>query len=113
MGRAVFGILHGIGSRVEGAGGVAIHGYMVGVSIAAGFVKCDQHLRAELANDSDQLAYHLGCASLRQAARVLIFRGAGHARIAIIQEPQVMHAEHFSRRAHLALAHLAQVFGRG
>ena len=67
-----------------------------------------QHLVAMTSANADDI----GSAGLRKGARVLVFRRSGHAGVAVAQEPETLHSQHFSRRAHLTLAHLAQVLRR-
>src|SRR5260370_2365897 len=105
-------VLYVVGCCVECASGVLINGDMIGMPIASGFVECDEDLRAELTNDSNQLADYLGGPGMNECMRVLIRCSIFHAGIAISQEPEVVYMQDLSGCTHLSLSYLPQAFGR-
>src|SRR5579883_2157776 len=85
---------------------------MVRVPVATGFVESDNDLGAELANNRDNFSDYFSWIGLHQRARIVILRRAGHARITIAEEPELLYSQFMSSRAHLPFAHLAQRFRR-
>jgi hypothetical protein len=68
----------------EGGDGVGMDGKVVRVAIAAVGIKGDEGLGTEAADNSYQSGYRLLSRDIHIGGRVFIFRGSGHARVAII-----------------------------
>src|SRR5205823_494528 len=95
-----------------GARLMTIDGDMIRMPVAASFIEGYHHLWAKLANDRDELPHYLGSAGLCKCAWILVLRRTSHTRIAVVQKPQIVHAQHLSRCPHFTRAYLAQIFRR-
>ena len=86
---------------------------MVGVAVTAIGAERQDYMRAQRAHQRDNLACHTFQWRLSKRIRVLILGRAGHPRVLVVKEPQVLDPEHRAGGSHLAFPDLAQVLRRG
>ena len=83
------------------------------MAVAAALVVGHQHLRALLSNQRDQPPDDLVEVGAGEALRVVVLGRADHPGVAVAELDEAADSERAHGLGQLALAHLAQVLGRG
>src|SRR5450432_1780488 len=104
-----FWVLHTIGGRMECTYSIFVHCDMIGMTIAARFIKGDHDLWAKLANDGNHLPNYISRASIHQSLWIVVRWRSSHTRVTIIKKPEMGHRQNIERRPQLILSYLPQI----
>src|SRR5580704_12618966 len=99
-------------SRLDGKQGSAVGLDVIRVAVAAVTVICDHKVRAEAADLSDDLAHGLVDRHHPEGVGKEVGGRAGHSRVAVAEELDLIHLEDATRLAQFAFADFGEVWAR-